>query len=196
MQINFRSHEEVECIASLLWSINSTPITFKLWNPLFNVTWERLEVVPISVRLPILQSNMWNDTSFMHLGNSLGVFTKSGYSFEEKKDMSIAHILVHLDMWKRIYETMNIGIEVERLHFLDYEGVSFQCNRYQKHVHLVCFSNLLSKIHTPRGGVNKKMKVASNLSMSGYLKVREAVLIVMGKILEGSLSPFFQNVYF
>jgi len=38
--------------------------------------------------------------------------------------MSIVHILVHLDMWKRLYETMNIGREVERLHFLDYEGVS------------------------------------------------------------------------
>jgi len=73
-----------------------------------------------------LPSNTWNENIFKDFGNILGVFLKSDYSFKETKDMSMVRIMVSLDLCNGLYETVNIGIGVERHQVLDCEGLPFK----------------------------------------------------------------------
>ena len=98
---------------------------------------DRLDVIPIWVRISILSSNMWNEKRFKDLENSLWFFLKDDYSFKETKDMSMVRILVSLNLCSGLYETINIGRGVERLHVIDYEWVLFRCKRCHKYGHKV-----------------------------------------------------------
>lgn len=119
IQLSFNSHEEAEEIAKSIWSIDLTLVSFKFWVPLFNTSCETLYVVSKWVWLPGLPSNMWNEKSFKDLENSLGVYLKANYSFKETRDISMARILVSLDLQNDLHETINIGKGYEQLQILE-----------------------------------------------------------------------------
>jgi len=62
-------------------SIDSTPVIFKLWMPLFNARKWRTDEILAWVCFLGLPSIMWNFQSFTKLGNSLGHFLDANYFF-------------------------------------------------------------------------------------------------------------------
>lgn len=66
-------------------------------------------MVPVWVRLPGLPTHTWNPQSFVNLGNSIGNFLEADYSFEESRDLSVAHILGSLDLCKKLHEVVKTG---------------------------------------------------------------------------------------
>jgi len=66
--------------------------------------------------------------SFKELGNSLGNFMETNMSFRETSKMSMAHILVALDVRDGLAE--ELVLIKDEIHFhqrLDYEGIPFRC---------------------------------------------------------------------
>lgn len=96
-------------------SIDSTPVIFKLWMPLFNARKVRMDEIPMWVCFLGLPSIMWNSHSFTKLGNSLGHFLGANYFFMMTRDTFVAQVLVFLDLHKRLHATMDIGKGVPRL---------------------------------------------------------------------------------
>jgi hypothetical protein len=75
-----------------------TPIVLKCWTSIFYAKRERVDVVPVWVRLPGLPMQYWNSACFSTIGSRLGDFLEADYSFEETGIMTVARILVHLDL--------------------------------------------------------------------------------------------------
>jgi len=70
----FGKNEDAKKVLNLTWSIDSTPIFFKMWMSLFDARKERLDVVPIWVHLPFLLVDFWSREIFSKIGNTLGSF--------------------------------------------------------------------------------------------------------------------------
>ena len=85
-------------VLSKTWSMADTPIVLKCWIPIFDAKWERVDVVHVWVRLPGLPMQYWNSVSFSAIGNKLGEFLEADFSFEDTGLMSVARILVRLDI--------------------------------------------------------------------------------------------------
>jgi hypothetical protein len=71
----FARAEDALWVLKSPWSIDSTPILFKLWTPLFDAGKEWLDIVPIWVRLPCLPLELWSKEIFKMIGNTLGNFS-------------------------------------------------------------------------------------------------------------------------
>jgi hypothetical protein len=65
------------------WSIDSTLVLLKKWEPTFDAATERLDTIPIWVRLPGLPPQYWSKKCFQVIGNELGSFIKEDMSFKE-----------------------------------------------------------------------------------------------------------------
>lgn len=80
------------------------------------------------------------EQSFENLRNSLGHYLVEDFSFKETKktkDITVARVLVSLELREKLHETMNIGKRTAISQVLDYEGILFRCKRCQKYGHLV-----------------------------------------------------------
>jgi hypothetical protein len=64
----FASAEDALWVLKSPWSIDSTPILFKLWTPLFDARKEQLDIVPIWVNLPCLPLELWSKEIFKMIG--------------------------------------------------------------------------------------------------------------------------------
>jgi hypothetical protein len=64
------------------WSIDSTPVLLKKWEPTFDVATERMDTIPIWVHLPGLPPHNWSTECFQVIGNELGTFIKDDMSFK------------------------------------------------------------------------------------------------------------------
>jgi hypothetical protein len=72
----FSAREDVSWVLSKIWSMVGTPIVLKRWTPNFDAKRERVDVVPIWVRLSGLPMQYWNSVHFAAIGNKLGTILK------------------------------------------------------------------------------------------------------------------------
>ena len=61
-------------------------MVFRKWTPLFDVSKERMDAIPIWVHLAGLPSQYWSPTILQDIGNSLLYFLKADMSFLETGD--------------------------------------------------------------------------------------------------------------
>jgi hypothetical protein len=94
----FSASSDVVWVLSKTWSMVGTPIVLKRWTPIFYAKQERVDVVHVWVRLPGLPMQYWNPVRFSAIGNKLGEFIEADFSFEDTGLMSVARILVRLDL--------------------------------------------------------------------------------------------------
>jgi hypothetical protein len=120
------------------WRIDSTPVVLKMWTPLFDARRERFDIALLWVRLPGLPMDFWSPSIFKNIGYALGVFLEADASYENSRDMTMARILVSLDVREGLAEEMEIS-HGGRSHIqsLDYDGVSFRCRRCHAYGHLI-----------------------------------------------------------
>jgi hypothetical protein len=71
----FSEQSQATTVLQKSWSIDSSLILMKLWNPTFDVASERLDSIPIWVRLSGLPPHLWNEKCFQAIGNFLGSFS-------------------------------------------------------------------------------------------------------------------------
>lgn len=83
-------------------------LSFKLWTPLFNGDKERLDEVPIWVKLPSIPFNYWDVKFVQNQGNSLGKYLDHDSSYIASGIRTIAQILVLLDLRKGLLENIDI----------------------------------------------------------------------------------------
>lgn len=66
----------------------------------------------------------WNPIVFKHIGNVLGIYLEHDQSYETLGNMTMAHILVHLDTREGMEEKITLRWRnLSRRKNLDYEGV-------------------------------------------------------------------------
>jgi len=173
-----KNAEDAQWVLLCNWSIDSNPMALKLWTPLFDPRRERFDVEAIWVRLPGLPKEFWSPSIFKDIGNSLGVFLEADMSFEVSGDMSLARILVKIDMREDLATEMKIstsnGTHVQTL---DYEGVPFRCFRCYAYDHLVEQCHLpdpkdtsLKKRNAPLEGKEKMAPVSKSRKIGGIRK--------------------------
>lgn len=104
---------------------------------MFDVEWERIDVIPVSVRIPGAPWEFWNWESLRDIGNVLGLFIDADMSFTHTKSMTVARILVSLNIRTGLREDLNsIWGQARCKQKLDYEGVPFCCHRCHIYGHL------------------------------------------------------------
>ena len=60
-------------------------VLLKMWNPTFDASHERVDVIPIWIRLPSLPRQYWSEEHFISIGNILGTFLEADMSFKVTK---------------------------------------------------------------------------------------------------------------
>lgn len=132
-----KSTEEAQCILQRNWCIDSSSLALKMWTPLFDANWERLNIAPICVHLPWLPLDYCSPWVLKDIGNSLEDFSEVDISFKTASEMTVTWILGWLDAREGLVEEMEIErgtvIIIQRL---DYEGVPFICHHYYQYGHL------------------------------------------------------------
>jgi len=124
----FRKEEDADIVLKKPWLLDSIPLLLKRWTTLFDASKERLNVMSIWVRLLGLPPELWTELSFKELGNALGTFMDTYMSFREIGKMSMARILVALDVRDKLAEELVLIKEEVCFHQrLDYEGIPFKC---------------------------------------------------------------------
>jgi hypothetical protein len=88
----------------------------------------------------------WNSVSFAAIGNMLGSFIEADMSFKESCHMSVARILVQLDLRPGLLqELINESSSGSFVQTLDYEGIPFRCHRCHVYGHGVADCTLTFK---------------------------------------------------
>jgi hypothetical protein len=90
------------------WTIDSSPVLMKPWNPTFDASCERLDSIPIWVRLPGLPPHLWSESCFKALRNFLGEYISADMSFLASGNMVVARILVSLNIREGLREFINL----------------------------------------------------------------------------------------
>lgn len=109
-QLIFKTHQVAVQVASVMYSTDSTPILFKFWALTFDANQERSDVLLVLFQLPSLLTYMWNPQSFTNLDNNMSSFIEVDYSFEETRDLSLACIIVSVNLCKWLHEAIEIGM--------------------------------------------------------------------------------------
>ena len=81
----------------------------KPWTPNFDASRERVDVVPIWVRLPALPRQYWTEEHLSSIGNILGTFLEADLSFKVMKLRRVARILVNLNVREGLYEEIHLS---------------------------------------------------------------------------------------
>jgi hypothetical protein len=112
------------------------PIVLKRWTPTFDAKKERVDEEPIWVRLSGLPMQFWNSARFVVIGNMLGSYIEADMSFEDTGLMSVARILVRLNLRPGLLQELTIESTVGTfVQILDYEGIPFRCHRCHAYGH-------------------------------------------------------------
>jgi hypothetical protein len=132
----FTATTNVSWVLSKTWSMLGTPIFLKCWTPSFYMKRERMDVVPVWVRLPGLPMQYWNPVHFSAIGNKLGEYIELNFFFEVTGLMSMSRILVRLGIWSRILKELTIEMDSGSfLQPLYYEGMHFRFHRFHAYGH-------------------------------------------------------------
>jgi hypothetical protein len=125
---NFLQPEHAKWVLGKNWSINFSPLLLKPWSPLFDANREKLDKIPIWVRLPALPLQFWSLDYFKAIENFLGDFLEADLSYEEIKQRKIARILVNLNVREGLGEEIDLTWgNYTHTQILDYENVPFRC---------------------------------------------------------------------
>ena len=81
--LNFTQQEHVSWVLARNWTIEQCPVLLKIWTPTFDASHERVDEVPIWVRLPGLPRQYWTEEHFTCIGNILGTFLEVDLSINE-----------------------------------------------------------------------------------------------------------------
>lgn len=114
----------------LNWSMEHSPMLLKRWHPLFDGSRERVDLVPIWVRLPRLPLPFWTEEHFSKIENLLGSFLEADLSFKVTKLKRVAKIVVNITIREGLVGDMQM--DWGPYHFkqvLEYENVPFRCKR-------------------------------------------------------------------
>jgi hypothetical protein len=156
----FTNSEEVDWVLKKVWCLADTPTILKRWTPAFDAKRERVDEEPIWVRLPGFPMQYWNTHRFAAIGNLLGSFLEADMSFEETGLMTVARILVKIDLKKGLLQEITIDSAAGTfVQTLDYEGIPFRCHRCHIYGHGMASCPL------PFKGMIRKSK-GSNSSLS------------------------------
>ena len=83
--VTLEKEEDLRWIQNKSWHIDHSPVLLKPWSPMFDASKERLDVLPILVRLPTLPLHFWDMYHFRRIGDIIGSFLEADLSFCETK---------------------------------------------------------------------------------------------------------------
>jgi len=132
----FIKEEELRRVLNMNWHLNHSPVLLKPWHPLFDASRERVDVIPIWVRMPALPLHFWELQHFKRIGDILGTFLEADLTYLETLEQKIARILVSINIREGLAEQINLEWGPEIIpQILDYEKVSFRCRRCHAYGH-------------------------------------------------------------
>jgi hypothetical protein len=135
----FQSLTDITRVLKSPWCIDLSPILLKRLTPFFNESYERVDELPIWVRLPGLPMEIWTLKGFECLGNDLDRYMYVDISFTSTGKISVDRVLVSLNIRKGLTEEIELSWgDRYFLQKLDYEGIPFKCCRCHKHGHNAC----------------------------------------------------------
>ena len=106
--------------------------------PPFDVDTERLDTIPVWVRLPGLPWELWKPNSLSDIGNALGTFIEVDLSYQQMKIQKVTRILVSLNIRTSLREYLNLTCQNKtKKQLLGYEGLPFCCHRCHETRHVV-----------------------------------------------------------
>jgi hypothetical protein len=166
---NFLQPEHAKWVLGKNWSVNFSPLLLKPWSPLFDASREKLDKIPVWVRLPALPLQFWSLDYFKAIGNFLGDFLEADLSFEETKQRKIARILVNLNVREGLGEEIDLSWgNYTHTQLLDYENVPFRCRRCHQYGHLVATCHLPLRT---KGGTFYREKLKSSTQANNSRQV-------------------------
>ena len=93
---------------------------------MFDASKERVDVLPIWVRMPALPLHFWDLYHFKRIGDIIGTFLEADLSFRETNEKKVVRILVNINLREVLAESINLEWGSEIIpQLLDYENVSF-----------------------------------------------------------------------
>jgi len=161
--LNFQREEELRWVLNKSWHLDHSPVLLKQWHPLFDASRERVDVIPIWVRMPALPLHFWELYHFKRIGDILGSFLEADFTYLETHERKVARILVNINIREGLAEYINLEWgPIIHPQLLDYENVPFRCRRCHAYGHPV--SECSKPAWTPNGGRNAKVKECSAVS--------------------------------
>jgi hypothetical protein len=128
----------------------------------------RIDEEPIWVRLPGLPMQFWNTHRFAAIGNLLGSYLEVDMSFEDTGYMTVARILVKINLRKGLLQEITIDSAAGTfVQTLDYEGIPFRCHRCHVYGHGV------ANFPLPFKGNDRKAKGKSSSSSPPRKKLEQ-----------------------
>jgi hypothetical protein len=119
-----------------VWSVDETPTLFKHWTPTFDAKREWIDEEPIWFRLPGLLMQFWNSYQFVAINNLLGTYLEADMYFEDTGYMTMACILVMINLRKGLLKEITIdSVAGNFVQTLDYEGIPFRCHIFHVYSH-------------------------------------------------------------
>ena len=123
--IKFSKKEALEWVLERNWNFGKIPILFKRWNPLFDTQREKVDEMPVWVRLPGLPPQFWVQLVFREIKNNLGHFLEANMSFVHSSDKGLAKILISLNLREGLAEEINLKYkDFSYTQMIDYEQLS------------------------------------------------------------------------
>ena len=154
--INLQKEEDLVWLQTKCWHIDHSPVLMKPWTPLFDASKERVDIIPIWVKLPALPLHFWDLYHFRRIGDILGTFLEADLSFLETKEKKVARILVNLNIREGLAESIILEWGPDPItQILDYENVPFRCRRCHVYGHpaVSCKLQVRSHMGNRRNGV-------------------------------------------
>ena len=90
------------------WEIGGSPLYLQKWSPLFDDQTMVVDFELVWVRFPHLPLNLWHPRVLEAIGNCLGVFHKADLSFLQTGKRMVARILVGLQIYKGLTDSLPI----------------------------------------------------------------------------------------
>jgi len=105
---------------------------------MFDASRERVDIIPIWVRLPGLPHHYWEEKFFKRIGNMIGEFLEADKSYLDTRQRKMARILVNINVREGLGEEVDIVLgPFHHTQKLDYENIPFRCRRCHVYGHLV-----------------------------------------------------------
>ena len=134
--INLQKEEDCGWLLSKCWHLDHSPVLMKPWNPLFDASKERVDIIPVWVKFPALPLHFWDMYHFRRIGDILGTFLEADLSFLETKVKKVARILVNLNIREGLAESIILEWGSDPItQILDYENIPFRCRRCHAYGH-------------------------------------------------------------
>jgi len=156
--VTFTKEEDLVKILNISWSLDHSPVLLKKWHPMFDASTERVDIIPIWVRLPALPLQYWEDFHLRGIGNMLGTVLDVDLSFMKTHIKQVARVLVSINIREGLAESIKLkwGPEVI-VQLLDYENVPFRCRRCHAYGHPIAECKMPARDYA--GGRKKESNV-------------------------------------